>query len=133
MKYFLTLLIISGFLLAYEIDFAEAKKVNGIYELPIKIKAEEDYVALQFKIKYDQGLKFEGLEWGDITKGSLNALNDKIPNEIRGAIASATPLPREGTICTLKFSGSGEVKIEEFLINDKSAKLLKEKVVLKKK
>lgn len=133
MKYFLSILVLSSILFSYEIDFGEAKIVNEIFEVPIKIKAEEDYLALQFKIKYDEGLKFEGFEWGEITKGALNALNDKIPNEIRGAIASATALPKEGVVCTLKFRGKGEVKIEEFLVNDKPARLLKEKFVLKKK
>ena len=133
MKYFLSLLIFSSLLFSYEIDFGEVKEVKGIFEVPIKIKAEEDYLALQFKLKYDEGLKFEGIEWGEITKGALNAVNDKIPKEVRAAIASATPLPREGIVCTLKFSGKGEIRFEEFLINDKPAKILKEKFVIKKK
>ena len=132
MKYFLLFLIISSFLFAYEIEICKPIEKEGVYEIPVKIKAEEPYTALQFTLIYEKGLKYEGFEWGKITEGSLNALNDKIENKIKGALASAKPLPSEGVLFYIRFRGKGEVNFTEFLVQDKPAKI-KGEFNLKKK
>lgn len=118
---------------SYEIEFLEPKIEKGVFEIPVKIKAQEPFVALQFTLKYEKTLKYEGFSWGEVAQGALNALNEKIEGQIKGALASATPLPDEGIVFYVKFSGKGEIKFTEFLVNDKPAKILQERYVLKKK
>lgn len=132
MKYFLLFLVFSSFLFAYEIEILKPIEKDGVVEFPIKIRADEPYTAFQFTLTYEKGLKYEGFEWGKITEGSLNALNDKMENKIKGALASATPLPSEGILFYIRFKGKGEINFTEFLVQDKPAKI-KGKLNLKKK
>lgn len=132
MRYFLIFLVFSSLLLAQEVEFLKPKVEKDSFEIPVKIKAQEPFSALQFTLKYENTLKYEGFRWEDVAQGALNALNDKQEGQIKGALASATPLPKEGIVCYFKFSGKGEVKFTEFLVNDKPAKVLQEKYVIKK-
>ncbi len=118
---------------SYEIEIAEPKILKETFEVPIKIKADEPFLALQFVLKYEKGLKYEGFRWGEVVEGALNALNDKKEGEIKGAVASATELPKEGVVCYIKFSGKGKIKIEEFLVNDIPAKIKNNEFEIKKK
>lgn len=133
MRYLFVFLIFSSLLFSNEVFFEKPKTVEGIFEIPVKIKAQEPFTALQFTLKYENTLKYEGFRWGDLTQGSLNALNDKLEGQIKGALASANPLPKEGVVFYIKFSGKGEIKFTEFLINDKPAKIQQEKYEIKKK
>ncbi len=133
MKHFFVLFIFSSFLFGYEVEFVEPKILKETFEIPIKIKADEPFLALQFLLKYEKGLKYEGFRWGEVVEGTLNALNDKKEGEIRGAVASATELPKEGIVCYIKFRGKGKIKLEEFLVNDIPAKIKNNDFEIKKK
>lgn len=132
MRYFLIFLVFSSLLTAQEVEFLKPKVEKDSFEIPVKIKAKEPFLALQFTLKYENTLKYEGFRWGEVAKDALNALNDKKEGQIKGALASGSPLPQEGIICYLKFRGKGEIKFTEFLVNDKPAKVLQEKYVIKK-
>ncbi|MEJ5166531.1 MAG: cohesin domain-containing protein [Thermoanaerobaculia bacterium] len=133
MRYLLIFIILSSLLLAQEVEFLKPKIEKDIFEIPVKIKAQEPFLALQFTLNYESTLKYEGFRWGELAQGALNALNDKVEGQIKGAMASGNPLPKEGIVFYIKFSGKGEIKFTEFLIQDKRAKVLQEKFEIKKK
>lgn len=132
MKYFIIFLIFSLNVFSYDIEIGQVLEKNGVFEVPIVLKSAEPFQAMQFTIEYEKGLKYEGFEWGEAVSGALNALNDKVEGQIKGALASGSQIKSTGTICKIRFSGKGKVQIKDFLIDDKKANIKTNEVTLKK-